>query len=138
MNMIKKISLATTLGLFAILTSVSSIAAGAPDISGTYMCTGYDPTYASSPHFTETLVLNKVRDVYRVQILNNQSTVPNFIGTAIFNNDVNDAISIIYWSIKRPSSPANEFFTIKPDGSLEGIYLDTGEPKPDTISCTKS
>ena len=134
MNAFNKISLASTLGILSLLVCTSAVAVP-PDISGTYKCSGINPA-ANSPNFTETVVLKKNKDTYNVQLIYN--IIPYNIGTGIFNKDVNDAFSYVYWDPKTPSSFGSVFFTIKPDGSLEGVFSNYNENKPGTETCTKS
>lgn len=136
MNTIHKITLATALSMLGILACTSSIAA--PDISGTYKCSGVDSGSPSNPNFNETIVLKKNGDVFNVQAIHSGDLVPYDIGTAIFNKDVNNAFAYTYWSVKDSSTFGIELMTIKPDGSLDGVYLDSSETKRSTETCTKS
>jgi hypothetical protein len=134
MNAITRILLATGLGILAMLANTSLFASDAPDISGSYLCHYSTPPSSSG---TETLIFTKNGDAYIFKDVGN-GVVANFIGTAIFNKDINNAFGIVYWNIKDPSRFGNELMTIQTDGSFEGVFIDFDKKKPSTESCTKS
>ena len=140
MKAINKISLTTVLGILTILACTSSIAAGAPDISGTYTCTGQDPYQVppSPPAFSEKIVLKKNGDAYVLQTFSVDSSVPWDYGTAIFNKDINDSFTYVYWLVKDSTKYGSELMIIKPDGSLDGVFMDNGKNKIGTETCTKA
>jgi len=136
MNTINKISLATVLGIFSMSAGVSS-AADAPDISGTYKCSYHDP-FSTPPDGTETIIFKKNGDTFKVSEIGSNSVIPYFLGKGIFNKDINNAFAYIYWQPKTPSSINVEFFTIKPDGSIDGVFAESNKDKSGTETCTKS
>lgn len=150
MNTLKKIMLATALGLLASVANAASTdaksatpdsssavtTASAPDISGTYKCTYQDPA-STPPNGSESIVFKKNGDTYSVKMIAAGDTFPYDYGTAIFNKNINDAFALINWKVKDITSFASETFIIKPDGSLDAAYVSSGY-KMATETCTKS
>lgn len=131
-----KISLVIALSMLSMLVWSSTIA-NAPDISGTYTCTGQDPL-STPPEFSEKLILKSNGDTYSVKAISTNSVIPWGLGTAIFKKDVNNAFAYVYWNLKDPTSFGSELFIIKPDGSLDGVFSDNNKNKPATETCTKA
>lgn len=136
MNTITKASLALTLSILALLTCATTFAASSPDISGTYNCKYHDPK-STPPDGNETIVFKKSGDTYSVKMISSGSVVPYDYGTVVFNKDVNDAFTYIYWNLKDNTNFGAELMLIKPDGSLDGVFLNNGQKKPGTETCTK-
>lgn len=135
MHVINKISLATALGVLAASTNVFS--AETPDISGSYTCSYHDPSSNPSDG-TETVVLKKNGDVYKVSGIPTGSVFPYYIGKGLFNKNVSNAIGYIFWQPKSPSVTTIQIFNIKPDGSLDGVFSESNKDKMGTETCTKA
>lgn len=134
MNAINKIS--TVLGILSLLACTVA-AASAPDISGTYTCTGQDP-FSTPPSYTEKLVIKKNGDTYRIQLIGINSVLPYNLGTAVFNKNIDNAFSFVFWNLKDTTNFGPEIFIIKPDGSLDGVFTEHNKNKSGTENCTKS
>lgn len=135
MSAMKQISVATVLGILTMSTSVYS--AGAADISGSYTCSYHDP-FTTPNDGTETIVFKKNGDTYKISGIPTGSVLPYYVGKAIFNKDVDNAVGYIFWQPKSPSVTTVQLFTIKPDGSLDGVFAQSNKDKGGTETCTKS
>ncbi|HHF7364937.1 TPA: hypothetical protein ACPSKY_000027 [Legionella bozemanae] len=135
MRVINKLSLATVLGVLAVSPSVYS--AEIPDISGSYKCSYHDP-FTTPNDGTETVVFKKNGDVYKISGIPTGSVFPYYIGKGIFNKNVGNAIGYIFWQPKSPSVTTIQLFTIKPDGSLDGVFAESNKDKGGTETCTKA
>lgn len=138
MNTIKKMTLAVGLSMLTSLASASPPAStDAPDISGVYKCNYNDPA-STPPHGTENIVFKKSGDTFTVKMIATGDTLPYDYGTALFNKDVNDAFTYVFWKVKDSTSFGAEYFIIKDDGSLDGVFLGNGGTKIGTETCMKS
>ncbi|WP_454780520.1 hypothetical protein [Legionella sp. WA2022007384] len=135
MRVINKLSLATMLGILAVSPSIYS--ADTSDISGSYKCSYHDP-FTTPNDGTETVVFKKNGDVYKISGIPTGSVFPYYIGKGIFNKNVNNAIGYIFWQPKSPSVTTIQIFTVKPDGSLDGVFAESNKDKGGTETCTKS
>ncbi|KTC89628.1 hypothetical protein OQJ18_08400 [Fluoribacter dumoffii] len=135
MRAINKLSLATMLGVLAVSPGVYS--ADAPDISGSYKCSYHDP-FTTPNDGTETVVFKKNGDVYKISGIPTGSVFPYYIGKGIMNKNVPNAIGYIFWQPKSPTVTTIQIFTIKPDGSLDGVFAESNKDKGGTETCTKS
>ncbi|AWN73649.1 hypothetical protein LEAN103870_10280 [Legionella anisa] len=135
MRVMNKLSLATVLGILAVSPSV--YAADAPDISGSYKCSYHDP-FTTPNDGTETVVFKKNGDVYKISGIPTGSVFPYYIGKGIMNKNVGNAIGYIFWQPKSPSVTTIQLFTIKPDGSLDGVFAESNKDKGGTETCTKA
>lgn len=135
MRVLNKLSLATMLGILAV--SPSTYSADATDISGSYKCSYHDP-FTTPNDGTETIVFKKNGDVYRISGIPTGSVFPYYVGKGIFNKNVGNVIGYIFWQPKSPSVTTIQLFTIKPDGSLDGVFAESNKDKGGTETCTKS
>lgn len=127
---IKKILLATCLGTLAIATYAQT----APDFSGTYQCSGYDPY--NKANFNETITFTKTGDTYSVQLAESGSAgIPYMLGTALVNKN---AISFVVWDQKKPHIFGAGLYKIKSDGSLDGVWSTKATNQVGTETCVKS
>lgn len=135
MRVINKFSLATMLGILAVSPSIYS--ADTSDISGSYKCSYHDP-FTTPNDGTETIVFKKNGDVYKISGIPTGSVFPYYVGKGLFNKNVSNAIGYIFWQPKSPSVTTIQLFTIKPDGSLDGVFAESNKDKGGTETCTKS
>ncbi len=105
------------------------------DISGNYQCRGYDPFGKSN--YSNPVTISKHGDTYSVEWINAKG-YPFLLGTGIFNQDVNDVISVVFWDPKKTDYFGTEVFKIKPDRSLSANWTLQGENQVGTESCTKN
>jgi len=136
-----KISFMTSFGIILLTASLPTFAdtapATAPDVSGTYNCKYHDPS-STPTDSTETITLKKNGDTYKVTMTVTDSVVPYAYGIGTFNKNINNAFAYIYWLPKTPATTNVEFFMIKPDGSLDGVFAQSNKTKAGTETCTKS
>jgi hypothetical protein len=135
MNSLNRISLIAAFGFLSF--SSTSVLASPPDISGTYICTGSDP-FTTNNAFSESLVFTKNGNNYKVKAIPAGDTFPYFLGTAVVNKNIDNAFAGVYWNIKDSSGFGTELFTIKPDGSLNAVFVGYGRDKTGTETCTKA
>lgn len=135
MSALNKISLAAATSF--LFFSCGSVLASPPDISGTYTCSGSDP-FTNNNAFSESLVFTKSGDTYKVKAIPAGDTFPYFLGTAMFSKNIDNAFAEVYWNIKDPTGFGTELFTIKPDGSLDAVFVGYGRDKTGTETCTKA
>lgn len=137
MSAMNRISLLTACFM---LTSASVFAADAPasspDITGEYACKYHDPSL-SNPDSTETITFEKNGDTYKVRQMAQDSVLPYAVGVGIFNKDVKNVFSYLYWNVKPPATTNLQFFTVNADGSLTGGFAQTNKDKAGTETCTK-
>lgn len=131
-----KISLAATLVL-SIFCYLPLTAHAQADVVGTYKCSGYDPLL-NDPNFKENLVLKKANnDTYKVELLELNSVLPYFIGTAIFNKNIPNAFAFVYWDPHKPDKMGAEFVIINSDGSLDAVFANANKSVAGNERCVK-
>ncbi len=108
-----------------------------PDISGTYNCTYHDPL-SNPPDSSETITIKKSGSNYKVTLTSKDNVVPYGFGIGMPSKSVNNAFAYIYWQPKTPATTNVEFFIVKPDGSLDGVFAESNKSKSGTEVCTKS
>lgn len=135
MKTFKKISSAIFVSCVAFVGVTGALAAP-PDISGSYNCSGNDPL-STPPPFSEKLVFTKNGSTYNVQAIPTGDALPYFLGTALFTPGVDDAFGEVYWNVKDSTSFGTELFTIKPDGSLDAVFVGYNRDKLGTETCKK-
>lgn len=134
MAILNKITLSIAL---CMMTTIPQVAAYAdtPDISGTYTCTGSDPT--STPNaYTDDMVIKKNGDIYNIRYLQTGSVTPYLLGTGIVNKDVNNVMSLIFWD-PTTLAGATETYVVKPDGSLDGLFASSKKQVAGNEICKK-
>lgn len=136
MSAINHLSLATALSIL-LFVPTGPASASPPDISGTYTCTGSDP-YSTPNEFSESLVIKKSGDTYKIQAIPTGDTFPYFLGTAIFTKGVDNAFADVYWNVNDASGFGAELFTIKSDGSLDATFIGNTRNKSGTETCVKA
>lgn len=135
MRAIKKTSLITACFMLA---STSVFAADAsPDITGEYTCKYHDPSL-SNPDSSETIKFEKNGDTYKVKQIAKDSVIPYAVGVGIFNKDVKNVFSYVYWQPKTQTTTNIQFFTVNADGTLTGGFAQSNKTKAGTETCTKS
>lgn len=142
MSAINKILFISAFIMLSSLTLSSSIFAAdasssSPDISGKYNCKYHDPSL-TNPDSTETISFEKNGDTYRVKQIAQDTVLPYAVGVGLFNKDVKNVFSYIYWQPKTPATTNVEFFTVNTDGSLTGGFAQSNRNKAGTETCTKS
>lgn len=118
------------------LTS-AAYAADASDMSGKYNCKYHDPSL-TNPDSTEVITFEKNGDTYRVKQIAQDSVLPYAVGVGLFNKDVKNVFSYLYWEPKTPSTTNVEFFTVNTDGTLTGGFAQSNKTKVGTETCTKA
>lgn len=137
MNTTKRVTLVSALSILVTLANAAPTSpTNPPDISGTYTCKYHDPS-STPPDGTETIVFTKNGNAYSVKMIASGDTFPYNYGTAVFNKNVNDAFAFITWKIKDITSFSSDTVNIKPDGTLDLIFVTTGY-RMGTETCTKS
>lgn len=134
MTALNRISLIAVFGFLSF--SSTSVLASLPDISGEYTCTGSDP-FTTNNAFSESLYFTKSGDTYQVKAVPTGDTFPYFFGTLVTNKNIDNAVAGVYWNVKDQSGFGTELFTIKPDGSLDAVFVGYGRDKTGTETCTK-
>ena len=133
MSAMNKISLTSMIGALTVLISMSAAA----DISGTYKCSYHDPL-SNPPDGQETITIKPTGETYKVLLTAKDSVVPYAFGNGLYNKNVSNAFAYIFWLPKSPTSTNIQFFIVKPDGSLDGIFAQSNKDKSGTETCTKS
>ena len=105
-----------------------------PDISGNYQCQGYDP-YGKS-NYANPVTITRNGNTFTFQWLTTKG-YPFILGTGVFNTDLNNAVSVVFWDPKKADYFGTEIFVIKPDGSMSANWTLQGENQVGTESCTK-
>ena len=120
----------------ACMMSVSAFSAAAnlPDVTGNYQCQGYDP-YGKS-NYSNPVSVTKNGETYSFQWLSSKG-YPFILGTGVFNKNVNNVISVVFWDPKKADYFGTELFEIKSDGSLQAFWTLQAENLIGTESCTK-
>ncbi|CAM2951691.1 Uncharacterised protein [Legionella steigerwaltii] len=140
-----RISRSIMLGTFSCFAFLSNAFADAPktqtsttDISGTYSCSFHDP-FSTPPDGTEILTIKKGSDNnYRMSKKGINDTTPSIVGIGLQNKDLNNAYAFLFWWSKDMTTTFAQFFIVKPDGTLEGKWAQSGRNQAATFSCKKS
>lgn len=151
MQVISKIVISTALSLLAISAyaatstmtnttstqaSKSADASSGMDISGTYQCQGYDP-FGKSDYNYPTATFSKNGDTYNVQ-WQSSTGYPLLLGTGLFNKDITNAFSVVFWDPKKADYFGTALYLVKPDGSLAGVWTLQAQKQVGTETCTKA
>ena len=124
------LSVISSLTVTAFAANTSTV----PDISGTYQCKGYDP--GGNTNYTNSITVAKNGDTFTFQWLNS-SGYPFNLGTGIFNSDLNNAVSVVFWDPKKSDFFGTMFYVISSDGSLQGKWIIQGTTQIGTETCSK-
>lgn len=142
MKLGKKILLLSALSIFSLVTYAADTAQPSananvklPDISGHYECQGYDP-YGKS-NYSNPVTVTRNGETYSFQWLSSKG-YPFILGTGVFNKNISNAISVVFWDPKKQDYFGTEIFEIKPDGSMQATWTLQGENAVGTETCTKS
>ncbi|MCW8400618.1 hypothetical protein OQJ26_17705 [Legionella sp. PATHC038] len=142
---INRISFKIILGTLSCLSFLPTAFADAPatqtstsDISGTYLCNFRDP-FSNPTDGTEVLIIKKSSDNnYRMFKRGIHHTTPTIAGVGLQNKDINNAFSFIFWWSKDLTTTFTQYILIKPDGTLEGKWVQNNKNQAATFSCKKS
>lgn len=108
--------------------------AGSTDISGTYLCKGYDP-YNKRNYFFPEMVVVKKGDLYNIQWQDDAGN-PIMIGNAVTNASVHDGYAVVYWPAKPDYYLVGQYVR-NSDGSLQSNWIVAGNKLVGTELCTK-
>lgn len=107
---------------------------GAGDISGTYVCKGYDP-YNKRNYSFPIVEINKKGDLYNIQWQDDAGN-PIMIGNAVTNPGAKDVYAIVYWPTKPDYYLVGQYVKAD-DGSLKSNWIVAGQKLVGTETCTK-
>lgn len=133
MQFIRRLMTLTTLALFSVVGFAATTSV--PDITGTYQCKGFDP--GGNSNYANPITITKNSDIYNFQWLNSNG-VPFNLGTGIFNSNIDNIVSVVFWDPKKADFFGTMIYEIKSDGSLQGNWVIQGTTKIGTESCTKN
>jgi hypothetical protein len=117
-------------------SSTSSMSA--PDISGTYICTGVDNTDRNS-QYTVELTVTKSGDGYSYKGLEKgiDNKSQTYLGTGLFAQNSTTTIGSIFWQENDPSKSGVVIHQIQPDGTWKGIWTWRDKVGINTETCQK-
>ena len=140
-----KVSFTMALATFSCLSFLSTTFADTPaaqtattDISGTYLCNYHDP-FSNPQDGTEMLIIKKGSgNNYKMSKKGVNDTTPSIIGIGLVNKDLNNVLSFLFWRPTTMTTNFVQFFIVKPDGTLEGEWVQSNKTQVATFTCKKS
>jgi hypothetical protein len=107
--------------------------AAPPDISGSYVCQGYDPF--KNKDYKAPLIIKKIENTFSFD--ENFGSDGHFPGIGIFSKDDNKHLAVAFWSAHNPKKIGVQLYTISSDGTLSGNWTYKNEKQLGFEECKK-
>lgn len=118
---------------FITILSLLSLNTFADNLAGNYQCTRTDPSNNTT---TYPLTITSTDETYTLQ-WSDSSGNPVIYGTGVVSPSINNALSVVFWDVKNPSNFGDALYSIKPDGSLNGVWIVQSTTQTGTETCQK-
>jgi len=116
-----------------VIASETPIPTDESKLIGKYQCAGHDPN--KNTDYSNPVIISKLDNAYSFKWLNSSGAAYNY-GTGFFNKDLN-AMSVVFWAPANPNFIGTMLYTVKPDGSLQGIWTIQQTTTVGTENCKK-